>query len=345
MSLAEPTTTLPGAPEPILSIRGLVKHFNVRLGAFGERGATVHALDGITFDVFEGETLSLVGESGCGKSTAGTTVLRLQTPTAGEILYGGRDLAKLSEKELRPLRADLQIVFQDPYSTLNPRMTVGEELAAPILHHGHATRKTVAKVVEQLLADVGLPARFASRYPHELSGGQRQRVVIARALGCRPRFIVCDEAISALDVSVQAQIINLLQDLQEKYGLTYLFIAHDLAVVRHISTRVAVMYLGRFAELAPSEDLFRMPLHPYTRALLSAVPEADPVVERSRKRQILEGDVPSPLDPPPGCRFHTRCPMAQEICRSAVPEWREVRPNHHVACHFAGPDPAPGLPS
>ncbi|SON57472.1 Oligopeptide transport ATP-binding protein OppF [Hartmannibacter diazotrophicus] len=340
---AETTTPTSAAPagEPLIRVRDLTKHFHVRLGAFGQEGAVVHALDGITFDVIEGETLSLVGESGCGKSTAGNTILRLNSPTAGEIVYKGRDLARLSEKELRPLRAELQVVFQDPYSTLNPRMTIGEEIAMPMLHHGQATKKTVDTKVAALLSDVGLPARFASRYPHELSGGQRQRVVIARALACNPRFVVCDEAISALDVSVQAQIINLLQDLQEKYGLTYLFIAHDLAVVRHISTRVAVMYLGRFAELAPSAELFENPLHPYTKALLSAVPEPDPVTERTRQRQILQGDVPSPMDPPSGCRFHTRCPIATDICRAEVPEWREARPGHHVACHLAGEGGAP----
>jgi peptide/nickel transport system ATP-binding protein len=318
---------------PLIRVEGLVKHFPVRLGAFGERSAVVHALDGISFDIEEGETLSLVGESGCGKSTAGFTILNLHKPTGGRVLYEGTDLAALDEKRLRPFRRALQIVFQDPYSTLNPRMTVGEALAEPMLFHQRLGKAEAAKKVTQLLADVGLTQRFASRYPHELSGGQRQRVVIARALACDPRFIVCDEAISALDVSVQAQIVNLLRDLQEKYRLTFLFIAHDLAVVRHISDRVAVMYLGRLAELAPKEALFATPLHPYTQALLSAVPEPDPDIERQRKRQVLTGDVPSPLDPPPGCRFHTRCPLAMDVCRSAVPEWREARPGHYVACH------------
>jgi len=293
----------------------------------------VHALDGISFDIEEGETLSLVGESGCGKSTAGFTILNLHKPTAGRVLYQGTDLAGLDEKRLRPFRRALQIVFQDPYSTLNPRMTVGEALAEPMRFHQRLSKAEAAKKTTQLLADVGLTQRFASRYPHELSGGQRQRVVIARALACEPRFIVCDEAISALDVSVQAQIINLLRDLQEKYGLTFLFIAHDLAVVRHISDRVTVMYLGRLAELAPKEALFSTPLHPYTQALLSAVPEPDPETERLRKRQVLTGDVPSPLDPPPGCRFHTRCPLAMDVCRSVVPEWREAKPGHFAACH------------
>jgi peptide/nickel transport system ATP-binding protein len=230
----------------------------------------------------------------------------------------------------------LQIVFQDPYSTLNPRMTIGDAIAEPVRFHGKLKEAAARERVTRILSDVGLPARFANRYPHELSGGQRQRVAIARALACEPRFIVCDEAISALDVSVQAQIINLLCDLQEKYGLTYLFIAHDLAVVRHISDRVAVMYLGRLAELAPKDELFSKPRHPYTRALLSAVPEPDPVHERKRKRQILSGEVPSPMNPPPGCRFHTRCPIAREVCGKEIPAWRAITPAHSVACHAAG---------
>jgi peptide/nickel transport system ATP-binding protein len=326
---------------PLIRVEGLVKHFPVRLGAFGERSAVVHALDGISFDIEQGETLSLVGESGCGKSTAGFTILNLHKPTGGRVLYEGTDLAALDEKRLRPFRRALQIVFQDPYSTLNPRMTVGEALAEPMRFHQRLSKGDAAQKVTQLLADVGLTQRFASRYPHELSGGQRQRVVIARALACDPRFIVCDEAISALDVSVQAQIVNLLRDLQEKYRLTFLFIAHDLAVVRHISDRVAVMYLGRLAELAPKEALFSGPLHPYTQALLSAVPEPDPEIERQRKRQVLTGDVPSPLDPPLGCRFHTRCPLAMDVCRSTVPEWREAMPGHFVACHAVEAGTAP----
>ncbi|WP_163264312.1 ABC transporter ATP-binding protein [Chelativorans alearense] len=321
--------------EPLLQIEGLTKHFHVRLGAFGEREAVVHALDDVSFDIMPGETLSVVGESGCGKSTAGFTILQLHRPTAGRIRYQGRNLAGLDEKALRPYRRELQIIFQDPYSTLNPRMTIGEAIAEPILFHKLAPKGEVKSRVERLLADVGLPVRFAMRYPHELSGGQRQRVAIARALACEPKFIVCDEAISALDVSIQAQIINLLLELQRKYGLTYLFIAHDLAVVRHISTRVAVMYLGRVAELAPRDRLFGSPLHPYTRALLSAVPEADPAYERKRQRQILQGDVPSPMAPPAGCRFHTRCPLATDRCRVEMPVWREASPGHHVACHLA----------
>lgn len=316
---------------PLLSIRDLTKEFPVRLGAFGERAATVHALDRFSVDIVEGETLSLVGESGCGKSTTGYCVLNIQRPTSGSVVYAGTDIAKLDDDAMRPFRRDLQIVFQDPYSTLNPRMTIGEALAEPILFHGLAPKSEIRGRLRQLLADVGLSERFASRYPHELSGGQRQRVAIARALACQPRFIVCDEAISALDVSVQAQILNLLLDLQQKYGLTYLFIAHDLAVVRHISDRVGVMYLGRLAELAPSAALFSQPLHPYTRALLSAVPSTDPKAARTRQR--LQGEVPSPLSPPSGCRFHTRCPLARAQCRSGVPALREVAPGQSVACH------------
>ena len=316
---------------PLITIRNLAKAFPVRLGAFGERAATVRALDDFTATILEGETLSLVGESGCGKSTTGFCILNLQRPTGGEVFYKGTDLSKLDEDGMRPFRRDLQIVFQDPYSTLNPRMTIGEALSEPILFHRLATKTELPARLKQLLADVGLSERFASRYPHELSGGQRQRVAIARALACQPRFIVCDEAISALDVSVQAQILNLLLDLQEKYGLTYLFIAHDLAVVRHISDRVGVMYLGRLAELAPSDALFATPLHPYTRALLSAVPEPDPKSARSRQR--LQGEVPSPLNPPKGCRFHPRCPLARDLCRAEVPALREVAPGHQVACH------------
>jgi peptide/nickel transport system ATP-binding protein len=320
----------------LLEIRGLAKRYDIRLGAFGERQAVVRALDDFTADIIEGETLSLVGESGCGKSTTGFAILNLQRPSAGSVLYKGQDIASLNKDAMRPLRRDLQIVFQDPYSTLNPRMTIGEALAEPIRFHGLSAKAEVPARVAQLLADVGMTPRFANRYPHELSGGQRQRVAIARALACQPRFIVCDEAISALDVSVQAQILNLLMDLQQKYGLTYLFIAHDLAVVRHISDRVGVMYLGRLAELAPSAALFAEPLHPYTRALLSAVPEPNPRAPRNRQR--LVGEVPSPLNPPQGCRFHPRCPAARDICKTTFPDWREVATGHHIACHaVAGP--------
>lgn len=319
--------------EPLLRIENLKKHFPIRLGAFGERTGIVQALDDASFDIIEGQTLSLVGESGCGKSTTGFAILNLHRPSGGRVLYKGENIALYDENRMRPIRRDLQIVFQDPYSTLNPRMTIGEAVGEPILFHKLCTKQELPERIARLLTDVGLPGRFAQRYPHELSGGQRQRVAIARALACEPRFIVCDEAISALDVSIQAQIINLLLDLQEKYRLTYLFIAHDLAVVRHISDRVGVMYLGRLAELGTRDQVFGAPLHPYTKALMSAVPEADPVAERSRQRQVLQGDVPSPLDPPKGCRFHTRCPLAMERCRSEVPVWRDTGAGHFVACH------------
>jgi peptide/nickel transport system ATP-binding protein len=314
-------------------VENLIKHFPVKIGAYGERSAIVHAVDGITLDIYKGETLSLVGESGCGKSTTGFTILQLYRPTAGKVWYEEVDLSRLKEKQLRPIRQKMQIVFQDPYSTLNPRMTVGTAISEPIRVHKLLPKAEVQPRVSELLQDVGLNPIYANRYPHEFSGGQRQRICIARALACEPEFIVCDEPIAALDVSIQAQIINLLQDLQEKYGLTYLFIAHDLAVVRHISDRVAVMYLGQLAELAPKNELFETPLHPYTQALLSAVPEANPRKEREREPIVLTGDVPSAIDPPSGCRFHPRCPLAFEPCDTETPEWRIVRPNHWVACH------------
>ncbi|MFN3225850.1 MAG: ABC transporter ATP-binding protein [Hyphomicrobiales bacterium] len=319
----------------LIEIEGLTKIFPVRLGAFGNRRAEVRAVDGLNFDILRGETLSLVGESGCGKSTAGSVILNLETATSGAVRYNGRDIAGLTEAEMRPLRRKLQVVFQDPYSTLNPRMTVGECVAEVLRFHKLRPAKDRAARVTEILGDVGLPPRFAHRYPHELSGGQRQRIAIARALACEPEFIVCDEAISALDVSIQAQILNLLVALQKKYGLTYLFIAHDLAVVRHISQRVAVMYLGHLCELTASETLFSQPLHPYTRALMASVPIADPVRERARKRAPLQGEVPSPISPPSGCVFHTRCPIARAECEALSPDWREARPGHWVACHFA----------
>ena len=318
----------------LVRVENLTKHFPVRLGAFGEHAATVHALDGISFDIRGGETLGLVGESGCGKSTAGLTILQLHRPTAGKVYYQDTDLTQLKQKQLRPIRQKMQIIFQDPYSTLNPRMTVGAAIAEPARVHGLAPKGRIQARVAELLRDVGLNANYAHRYPHEFSGGQRQRICIARALACEPEFIVCDEPISALDVSIQAQILNLLEDLQEKYGLTYLFIAHDLAVVRHISDRVAVMYLGRLAEMAPKDTLFASPLHPYTRALLSAVPVPNPRQERKRRRIVLTGDVPSAIDPPSGCRFHPRCPLASKPCAELAPEWHQVEPGHWVACHM-----------
>ena len=320
--------------EPILSVRNLVKYFPVKLGAFGERSGVVHAIDGVSFDVFRGETLGLVGESGCGKSTTGYSIVQLHHATKGDIIFDGINLTKLKEKQLRKLRKKIQIVFQDPYSTLNPRMTIGESIAEPIRAHEKIDKNKMNQRIDRLLSDVGLDPVAADRYPHEFSGGQRQRICIARALAINPDFVICDEPVSALDVSIQAQIINLLQDLQLKYHLTYLFIAHDLAVVRHISDRIAVMYLGKIMEIAEKNVLFESPLHPYTKALLSAVPEPDPEIERIRKRIVLEGDVPNALNPPSGCQFHTRCPIAQEKCEQVVPELVN-RDEHLVACHFA----------
>ena len=324
----------PGLNKPsLVKVENLTKHFPVRLGAYGQQRATVHAVDGITFDIRKGETLGLVGESGCGKSTAGYTILQLHRPTAGRVFFRDIDLTRLGERQLRPLRREMQIIFQDPYSTLSPRMTVGSAIAEPIRAHDLAPKGQIQDRISELLLQVGLRADCAPRYPHEFSGGQRQRICIARALACEPEFVVCDEPISALDVSIQAQIINLLEDLQESHSLTYLFIAHDLAVVRHISNRVVVMYLGRLAEMARKEQLFEKPLHPYTQALLAAVPVPSPRLERQRQRTVLGGDVPSAIEPPSGCRFHPRCPIALESCAQVDPEWREVETDHWVACH------------
>ncbi len=318
---------------PLVRVENLSKHFSVRIGAYGETRATVHALDDVSFNVQRGETLGLVGESGCGKSTAGLTLLQLHRPTSGKVFFEEQEVTGLSEKEMRPLRRRMQIIFQDPYSTLSPRMTIGNAIGEPLWLHELATGQDAQERIAKLLDDVGLNPAFAFRYPHEFSGGQRQRVCIARALACEPEFIVCDEPISALDVSIQAQIINLLQDLQEEYNLTYLFIAHDLAVVRHISDRVAVMYLGRVVEMAPKERLFENPLHPYTNALLLSVPVPNPRLERQREHTVISGNVPSAINPPSGCRFHPRCPLAFEPCDHVVPEWREVEAGHWVACH------------
>ena len=320
-------------PAAIVKVQGLTKHFPVRLGAYGQQRATLHALDDVSFNVYRGETLGLVGESGCGKTTAGLSILQLHRPTKGEVIYQNVDLTKLTERELRPLRQEIQIIFQDPYSTLNPRMTVASAISEPMIEHERCKKQQIPERLEKLMSDVGLPARYGNRYPHEFSGGQRQRICIARALSCEPKFIVCDEPVSALDVSIQAQITNLLKDLQEKYKLTYLFIAHDLAVVKYISTRIAVMYLGKLAELAPRDELFDYPLHPYTQALLSAVPVPNPREERERQRILLCGDVPSSISPPSGCRFHPRCPIVFEPCDTVTPEWRKVNSNHWVACH------------
>jgi oligopeptide transport system ATP-binding protein len=322
-------------PEVLLKVDNLVKHFPIMRGSiFRKQVGAVRAVDGISFDVRRGETLGLVGESGCGKSTTGRAILQLHRPTSGSVLFEGHDLVKMKGEDLRKMRRRMQMIFQDPYASLNPRMTVGEIIGEPLLVHNLASKKEADGKVEELLGLVGLNAAYANRYPHEFSGGQRQRVGVARALALNPSLIVCDEPISALDVSIQAQVVNLLEDLQKQFNLTYLFIAHDLSMVRHISTRVAVMYLGKIVELASRDVLYSHPLHPYTQALLSAVPIPDPVIEETRKRQILQGEIPSPANPPSGCHFRTRCPLADTICAEKDPEWREMVPDHFVACHM-----------
>jgi len=325
-----------GGGEALLEVRGLAKHFPARGGLFQKAAGSVRAVDGVDFSIRRGETLGLVGESGCGKTTTGRCVLQLEQPTAGRIVFEGTDITGLSQQDLRQVRRRMQVIFQDPYSSLNPRMTVGEILAEPIkVHRIISDPAKRAARVRQLLEEVGLLPQHAQRYPHQLSGGQRQRVGIARALAMEPSLIICDEPVSALDVSIQAQIINLLEDLQSRLGLTYLFIAHDLSVVRHISDRVAVMYLGKIVELADRQALYEDPLHPYTRALLSAVPIPDPKLEATRERTVLRGEVPSSLNPPPGCVFHPRCPMAESRCSAEIPQLRELKPGHWAACHLA----------
>ena len=320
--------------DDLVRVEGLKMYFPITSGIiFQRKVADVKAVDGISFTVRRGETLGLVGESGCGKTTTGRAVLQLYRPTEGTVHFDGTLLNEVAGRELRSLRRRMQMIFQDPYSSLNPRMSVASIIAEPMVIHGLYKGQERSDRVEALLEQVGLNPFFAKRYPHEFSGGQRQRIGVARALAVEPDFMVLDEPVSALDVSIQAQIINLLEDLQTEYNLTYLFIAHDLAVVRHISNRVAVMYLGKIMELADSNELYENPLHPYTKALLSAVPITDPEVERSRERIILVGDVPSPVRPPPGCVFQTRCPIAIDECREVIPEFREVEPNHWAACH------------
>ncbi len=330
-------------PRPLLEVEGLAKHFPVRRGLILARQVgTVRAVDGVSFDIARGETLALVGESGCGKSTTARLVLRLIEPSTGRIRFGEEDVTALSGAALRRLRRRMQIIFQDPYASLNPRLTVGEAIAEPMVVHGIGGDAAArADRVRELLGLVGLAPFHAGRYPHEFSGGQRQRIGIARALAVRPELVVCDEPVSALDVSIQAQVVNLLKDLQARFGLAYLFIAHDLAVVKHMADRVAVMYLGRIVEVADKRALFADPRHPYTRALLSAIPRPDPA--RRGRVTPLGGDVPSPMSPPPGCRFHTRCPLAQPVCRAEEPPAVEVAPGHRSACHFARALPPAGL--
>jgi len=325
-----------GNSPPLLEVRNLVKHFPVGGGFLGRGAGLVRAVDDVSFTIRRGETLGLVGESGCGKTTTGRAILQLERATSGQVLFEGRDLTTLDEVELRDMRRRMQVIFQDPYSSLNPRMTIGQMLAEPLAVHGIVRERAArAARVHELLGRVGLLPPHASRYPHELSGGQRQRVGIARALAMEPTLIVCDEPVSALDVSIQAQIINLLEDLQRELGLTYLFIAHDLAVVRHISDRIAVMYLGKIVEIADRRALYEDPQHPYTKALLAAVPIPDPELEARRERVVLGGEVPSPLNPPTGCVFHPRCPIAVDRCPREVPELREIRPGHWAACVLA----------
>jgi oligopeptide transport system ATP-binding protein len=317
----------------IVRVRDLKMHFPITQGIVIQRKVgAIKAVDGISFDIVRGETLGLVGESGCGKSTTGRAILQLYRPTAGEVYFEDQNLAAIKGEQLRRMRRRMQMIFQDPYASLNPRMTVGDIIGEPLLVHGIAKSRERRERVQELLRVVGLNPYFVNRYPHEFSGGQRQRIGVARALAVNPDFIICDEPISALDVSIQAQIINLLEDLQAEFNLTYLFIAHDLSVVRHISDRIAVMYLGKIMELTGRQELYDNPLHPYTQALLSAVPIPDPVVEEQRQRIILEGDVPSPANPPVGCNFNTRCPVVMDVCREKEPEFKDVGSGHWAAC-------------
>ncbi|MDQ0160115.1 ABC transporter ATP-binding protein [Alkalibacillus salilacus] len=318
--------------EPILEVNHLKKYFDIRGGIFGKKVGAVKAVDDVSFTVNEGEILGIVGESGCGKSTTGKALLRLIEPTEGEVKFNDQDITQVNSEEMRKLRRDMQIIFQDPYASLNPRHTVEKIVAEPLLVHGMTNAKERKERVKELLEIVGLRAYHASRYPHQFSGGQRQRIGIARALANNPKLIVCDEPVSALDVSVQSQILNLMSDLRDQFNLTYLFIAHDLSVVKHISDRVGVMYLGRMVELADKDELYENPKHPYTQALLSAVPVADP--DETGERIILQGDVPSPSNPPSGCPFHTRCPQAMDICQEVTPTFQDHSDQHYVACHL-----------
>ncbi|MBM6779609.1 dipeptide ABC transporter ATP-binding protein [Collinsella tanakaei] len=322
---------------PLLKVEHLTKEFPAEAGMLAGRFSkrVVSAVNDVSFEIHAGETFGLVGESGCGKSTTGRTIMRLTNPTAGKVFFEGKDVSKMSKHELKDLRREMQFIFQDPYASLNPRMTIGEIISEPMTIHNVGTKEERMKTVRELLDVVGLNPEHINRYPHEFSGGQRQRIGIARAFALKPKLIICDEPVSALDVSIQAQVLNLLKDLQDKYGTAYLFIAHDLSVVQHISDRVAVMYLGKMVELSDWKTLYTEPHHPYTQSLLSAVPVPDPDVQKTRARIILAGDPPSPIDPPSGCRFHTRCPIAKEICGSQQPDFKEVAPGHFCACHFA----------
>ena len=337
-----PETATPGAAAPkdndiLLEVQDLQMYFPVGSGFLSRKPTGyVKAVDGVSFTVKRGETLGLVGESGCGKTTTGRCILQLYKPTGGKVIFEGRELNNLSSKEMRGMRREMQVIFQDPYSSLNPRMTAGNIIGEPLIVHGLVEGKQeYREKVADLLQNVGLNPYMADRFPHEFSGGQRQRIGVARALSVEPKFIVADEPVSALDVSIQAQIINLLEDLQEQFNLTYLFIAHDLSVVRHISDRVGVMYLGHMVEMAERNEIYRNPVHPYTKALLSAVPIPDPVLDAQRERVLLTGEVPSPLNPPSGCVFHPRCPVANDSCPAHIPELREVEPEHHAACLLA----------
>mgnify|MGYP001478800782 CR=1 FL=1 len=318
--------------KPLLQVKGLKKYFDITGGVFSRKVGEIKAVDDITFDVYEGEVFGIVGESGCGKSTAAKTILRLIEPTDGEIIFADQNITELSFEEMRKLRRDMQMIFQDPYASLNPRQRIEKVLEEPLIVHGISDKQERKQRVQEILEVVGLTEEHGKRYPHQFSGGQRQRIGIARALILNPKLIICDEPVSALDVSIQSQILNLMEDLQEQFGLTYIFISHDLSVVKHISDRIGVMYLGKMVELADNETLYEEPLHPYTQSLLSAIPEPDPDIKK--ERIILQGDLPSPTNPPTGCAFHTRCPFSMEHCKHVCPKMKEVKPNHFVACHL-----------
>lgn len=318
--------------KPLLQVKGLKKYFDITGGVFSRKVGEIKAVDDITFDVYEGEVFGIVGESGCGKSTAAKTILRLIEPTDGEIIFVDQNITELSFEEMRKLRRDMQMIFQDPYASLNPRQRIEKVLEEPLIVHGISDKQERKQRVQEILEVVGLTEEHGKRYPHQFSGGQRQRIGIARALILNPKLIICDEPVSALDVSIQSQILNLMEDLQEQFGLTYIFISHDLSVVKHISDRIGVMYLGKMVELADNETLYEEPLHPYTQSLLSAIPEPDPDIKK--ERIILQGDLPSPTNPPTGCAFHTRCPFSMEHCKHVCPKMKEVKPNHFVACHL-----------